>query len=342
MAAQNAAQHGAETTQQLLAFGRRTALRAETVDLNKVMSASEDFFRRALGEPIELDLTCAPDLWACLVDPVQFEAAILNLVVNAHDAMPRGGRLLIASENVEIDRATADETDGLTPGRYVRICVSDTGTGMNAETVARAFEPFFTTKEVGQGSGLGLSQVYGFIKQSGGYVSIDSTPGVGTSFSLYLPYSEVRPQSYQPDQSAPDQIPHGAEKILIVEDDHGVLEVTVAMINDLGYEVVTATGGGEALELLNSDPSIDLLFTDIAMPGGIGGIQLAEQARKSRDDLRVLLTSGYPAKGGSAAAVSGFSLIAKPYKQEQLARMLRVVLDRRAQMARSISSQHAS
>ena len=330
-AAQDAAQHGAQMTQQLLAFGRRTSLRAETIDLNKVLSASEDFFRRALGESIELDLAFAPNLWPCWVDPVQFEAAILNLVVNARDAMPRGGQLRIASDNIEIDRSEAVETDGLKPGSYVRVCISDTGIGMDEATAARVFEPFFTTKEVGEGSGLGLSQVYGFINQSGGCVAVDSTPGVGTIFRLYLPRSDARPRAHR--GPAPTvQIPHGHEKILIVEDNEGVLDVAIAMISDLGYEIATATTGLQALALLRNDPSIDLLFTDVVMPGGLGGLELAEKAQAIRDNLPVLLTSGYPARNGSTA-VADFSMIAKPYKQEELARMLRTVLDERSRVA---------
>jgi signal transduction histidine kinase len=326
--AQNAAHHGAQITRQLLAFGRRSTLRAETVDLNSFLSASEDFLRRALGEAIELDLAYAPDLWPCWADPVQFEAAILNLVVNARDAMARGGRLRIETDNVEIDRATAENAGGPVPGSYVRIRVSDNGIGMDAETAMRAFEPFFTTKEVGRGSGLGLSQVYGFINQSGGHVDVDSAPGEGASFSLYLPRSEAGARSYRAD--APSvEIPSGRERILVVEDNDEVLEVAVTIIRDLGYEVLIATDGDEALALLGRDPSIDLLFSDVVMPGGLSGFQLAEMARAVNADLQVLLTSGYPARGGGNASANRFPLIMKPYRREQLARMLRAALDRR-------------
>jgi signal transduction histidine kinase len=342
MAAQNAAQHGAKMIQRLLAFGRRAPLRAETVELNKVIRAAEEFLRRALGETIELQLAFTPDLWPCWADQAQFEAAILNLVVNAHDAMPRGGRLNIAADNVEIDRITADGMDGLAPGRYVRICLSDTGIGMDEETRARAFEPFFTTKEVGQGSGLGLSQVYGFANQSGGYVAVDSTPGRGTSFSLYLPHSEARPKSRWPDTAETGQIPLGREKILVVEDNDAVLDVAVAMISDLGYEVITAVDGAAALALLQSDPTIELLFTDVVMPGRLSGVQLAETAREIKRDLQVLLTSGYPAADSNRVAGSNFSLITKPYKQERLARMLRALLDSHSRMASPIGEAQRS
>jgi len=269
---------------------------------------------------------------------VQFEAAILNIVVNAHDAMPRGGRLRIESDNVEIDRLKAADADGPMPGGYVRIAISDTGVGMSAETAARAFEPFFTTKEVGQGSGLGLSQVYGFINQSGGHVAVESTPGVGTSFILYLPRSEAVPQSHRPRIAAGFQTPCGDEKVLVVEDNDGVLEVAVAMLRELGYEVLIAVDGVEALTLLQRDPSIDLLFTDIVMPGGLSGIQLAEKAQAINVNLRVLLTSGYPARGASSAVATNLPLIVKPYRREQLARMLRTILDRRAPVAPAAQS----
>jgi signal transduction histidine kinase len=327
--AQNAAHHGAQITRQLLAFGRRSTLRAETIDLNSFLSASEDFLRRALGEAIELDLVYAPDLWPCWADPVQFEAAILNLVVNARDAMPRGGRLSIETDNVEIDRATAEEAGGPVPGAYVRVSVSDNGIGMDAETATRAFEPFFTTKEVGRGSGLGLSQVYGFINQSGGHVSVDSAPGAGTSFRLYLPRSDARARSYRADGEG-GEIPCGRERILVVEDNDEVLDVAVTIIRDLGYEVLVATDGDEAYALLCKDQSIDLLFSDIVMPGSVSGFQLAEMARGINANLQVLLTSGYPARGGGSAVANHFPLIMKPYRREQLARMLRAALDGRA------------
>jgi signal transduction histidine kinase len=323
-AARNATQRGAQMTQQLLAFGRRSTLRAETLDLNQLIDSCEDFLRRALGASIALDLIYASDLWACSVDPIQFEAAILNMVVNAHDAMPSGGRLRIETDNVEVARARTESPEGPMPGEYVRVRVSDTGIGMDAETIARAFEPFFTTKEVGEGSGLGLSQVYGFINQSGGHVSLDSTPGIGTSLSLYLPRSNMGAQPRRPDAAAEVPAPRGHERILIVEDNNEVREIAVMMMGDLGYETLTATDGDEALRLLHTDPSVDLLFTDIVMPG-LSGIELVEKARVIRPMLRTLLTSGYPAR--SDKATSQFPLIMKPYRYEHLARMLRAALD---------------
>jgi signal transduction histidine kinase len=328
-AAQNAVEHGAQLTQQLLAFARRSVLDAETVDLNAVISGSEDFLRRALNETISLEVAYSPDLWPCFIDRVRFEAAILNLVVNARDAMPRGGELRIETGNVEIsDPGSTGGCAGreLKPGSYVYVCVSDNGVGMTADVVQRAFEPFFTTKEVGQGTGLGLSQVYGFVTQSGGNVTIKSTPDVGTTFNLYLPRSKAERRGH--DLSAePNAGPcFGNETILVVEDNAELLEIAVTMIRDLGYKVLVAANGVEAIALLNGGTPVDLLFSDVVMPHGINGSDLASEARSIDKNLKVLLTSGYPGTHGTQAASDDFPILAKPYRRDDLARMLRAAL----------------
>ncbi|MGC1299078.1 MAG: ATP-binding protein, partial [Alloacidobacterium sp.] len=234
-AAQNAVEHGTQLTQQLLAFARRSVLDAETVNLNAVISGSEDFLRRALNETISLAVAYSPDLWPCFIDPVQFEAAILNLVVNARDAMPRGGELRIETGNVEI--SDPEGTGGyagleLKPGSYVYVRVSDNGAGMTADVVQRAFEPFFTTKEVGQGTGLGLSQVYGFVTQSGGDVTIKSAPDAGTTFILFLPRSMAKIQDHDLGVEPNAGRCSGNETILVVEDNAELLEIAVTMIGE--------------------------------------------------------------------------------------------------------------
>lgn len=329
-AAQNAVEHGAQLTQQLLAFARRSVLDAETVDLNAVISDSEDFLRRALNEAISLKVAYSPDLWPCFIDRVQFEAAILNLVVNARDAMPRGGELRIETGNVEI----GDPGGGaggcagreLKPGCYVYVCVSDNGVGKKADVVQRAFEPFFTTKEVGQGTGLGLSQVYGFVTQSGGAVTIKSTPNAGTIFILYLPRSTAERQDHNLGAEPSAAPSFGNETILVVEDNAELLEIVVTMIRDLGYKVLVAANGVEAIALLNGDTPIDLLFSDVVMPHGINGADLASEARSIDKNLRVLLTSGYPGTHGAEPASDDFPKLTKPYRRDDLARMLRAAL----------------
>jgi signal transduction histidine kinase len=328
-AAQNAVEHGARLTQQLLAFARRSVLDAETVDLNAVIFASEDFLRRALNEAISLEIAYSKNLWPCFIDPIQFEAAILNLVVNARDAMPRGGQLRIETGNVEIrdsGGAGGDAGRGLKSGSYVYVRVSDNGVGMTADVAERAFEPFFTTKEVGQGTGLGLSQVYGFVTQSGGDVTIKSTPEAGTTFILYLPRSKEQRPNHNSD-AQPNAVPcFGTETILVVEDNAELQEIAATMIRDLGYRVLVAADGVEAIALLSGNTSIDLLFSDIVMPHGVNGADLASKARSIDKNLKVLLTSGYPGMHGAEAVSDDFPILAKPYRRDDLARMLRAAL----------------
>jgi signal transduction histidine kinase len=322
-----AADHGAQMTQQLLAFARRGVLQSRTVDLNTVIAGMSDFLSRTLGDTITFEFSQTPGLWLCDIDPVQFEAAILNLAINGHDAMPDGGTLRIELGNVDT-RKNGRETN-ISPGCYTCVRVVDSGTGMTQDVIERAFEPFFTTKNVGEGSGLGLSQVYGFVNQSGGDVRITSTPGEGTAVELYLPRCGTEAaETNGADVRVRKAEPRGAETILIVEDDDLVRDVAVEIIEDLGYKVLAASNGAEALAVLRGSQQIDLLFSDVLMPGGMNGVALATEAREIRDGLKVLLTSGYPARDGARPiAPSKFPMIQKPYQRNKLALVLRTILD---------------
>jgi PAS domain S-box-containing protein len=303
---------GATLTQQLLAFARQQPLQAETRNVNHLINGFESVLRRAGNASIEFKLELAPDAHSAVIDSARFESALLNLVVNARDAMPLGGCLTMSTANVTLGERTVGT---LAAGPYVKVTVSDTGTGMSPETVARAFEPFYTTKEVGKGTGLGLSQVYGFIKQSGGEVVIDSTQGEGTAISIYLPAvtdgSQVAPTS-------------DTEAVLIVEDEPDLMDVASALFISMGYDVVTAASGQEAIEVM-ANREVDILFTDVIMPNGINGIELATRARVARPDLKIILASGYPlpALKIEDSALNDFSFVQKPYRLSDLARALR-------------------
>ena len=322
--AQAATEHAAKITQQLLSFARRSTFTTETVNVADLLAASQGFLRRAAGEAIEVTFVGAPDLWHCRADPVQLEAAILNLVVNARDAMPRGGRLRIENMNVSVGTTGGPAERGVLAGDYVQIVASDTGEGMPPEVVDRAFEPFFTTKEVGKGSGLGLSQVYGFVKQSGGHILIDSLPGEGTAVILYLPRGAASGEPSATAHAGSDEAPGGNETVLIVDDNEDVREVSAVIVGSLGYEVLTAGDAAEALELIHTHRSIELLVSDIVMSGGIDGFELARRARVLRPGLAILLMSGYPA--GGVAVACEFPVIRKPYRREELARRIRTTL----------------
>ena len=322
--AEAATEHAAKITQQLLAFARRsTVFTAKTVGLTDLLEVSDGLLRRAAGEAIEVDFACAPGLWRCHVDPVQLEAAILNLVVNARDAMPGGGKLRIESVNVSVGTTGGEAERGIPAGDYVQIIASDTGQGMPPEILERVFEPFFTTKEVGKGSGLGLSQVYGFLRQSDGHILIDSKPGEGTVIRLYLPRSVVSAEPSATEDARPHDAPGGNETVLIVDDNEDVRRVTAVIIESFGYKVLTAGDALEALAVIGSQCGIDLLVSDIVMSGGIDGFNLAEQARVLLPGLPVLLMSGYPA--GSAEKCH-IPILRKPYRRDELARHVRAAL----------------
>jgi two-component system NtrC family sensor kinase len=330
-AAQRGITRGEQLTHSLLAFARRQTLRPEVVNANRLVKEFGDLLQRATGEAVEVQFVLSTTLDPCLVDPGEFQSALLNLVVNARDAMPSGGKITIQTENVALKaNAVTIGSRDVPAGNYVVVAVGDTGEGMSAKVAERAFEPFFTTKEVGKGSGLGLSQVYGFVKQSGGYVQIESEPAVGTTVRLYLPRSTVVSAPLVAPRPAvePPRSP-GQETILVVEDDPDVRDVVALRLRDLGYHVLTAEDGREALTVLRSDPSIDLIFTDLVMPNGVRGDDLVRRAREFRTGLRVVLTSGYPASVEPLAwdALGGeVGFLAKPYKAEELARVIRAAL----------------
>ena len=327
-ASESATTRATKLTQQLLAFARRSALKQDIVALDEVIVACEPFLRRALGDVSQLALSFESDVWPCRIDAAQFEAAILNLVVNARDAMPSGGRLEVTTRNLTVDSQEARRIAELSEGDYVLISVADTGIGMESDVVAHAFEPFFTTKEVGKGTGLGLSQVYGFIKQSGGHVAIDTAPGVGTTFHLYLPRCRDDQHASFAQSGAPQVTPTGYETVLVVEDNAEVLELVVNTIADLGYNVLTATDGPSALELVRSEQPIDLLFSDVVMPGGMNGFELITRARAIRGELKALVTSGYANIQRPGADRPDVPLLVKPYRRADLAQSIRMALDR--------------
>jgi signal transduction histidine kinase len=321
-AAQRAALRGARLTQQLLAYGRRQTLHPELADLNGLLHEFESLVRRAVGERIELAIHPAPALSSCVVDPAQFQASLLNLALNARDAMPAGGTLTIETRHVE-HRSDESSPHDWPAGSYVAVAVTDTGVGMTPEVCAHAFEPFFTTKGVGKGSGLGLSQVYGFVKQSGGHATIDSTPGQGTTITLYLPRAEaasVAPHAAA--SSAPAGHARNGEAVLIVEDDDDARRAVAAMLDALGYAVLTARSGREAVAILGRDQRVDLLLTDVVMPG-MSGVEVANEALRLRRGIKVLLTSGYAHEVLAAhGANNNFPMVAKPYRAHELAEKL--------------------
>ena len=325
-----AGERGAELTQRLLAFSRRQTLSPVEVDCNALLDSMHKLLRRTLREDIEIRTDFEPGLQPAYADPAQLESAILNLSLNAQDAMVSGGRLSISTANVSLDGQYQTLHPEVRPGDYVLIAITDNGEGMPKSVLERVFEPFFTTKEVGKGSGLGLSMVYGFIKQSNGHVSIYSEPGLGTTVRMYLPVvlskALVEPA---PIRVHHDEAPSGKEAVLVVEDDPFVRSHAVRSLESLGYQVMAAIDGNEALQKLGSDLQVDVLFTDIVMPGGLNGWELARHARQSRPHLRVLLTSGYALETLSAHERLGdcAAILTKPYRKVELARRLREVLD---------------
>ena len=327
------ADKAAELTRRLLAFGRRQALSPRAVDANQLIGDMIDLLRRALGETIRLDLALADQLWPTHVDPSQLENAVLNLAINGRDAMTAGGVLTITTANCELDEAWLKQHRlGLAPGGYVLLAVRDTGEGMPPEIVSRALEPFFTTKEVGRGTGLGLSQVYGFVSQSGGHLQIDSAVGEGTAIRIYLPRDDRPSEAPAPKREAENGSElaraRPGETVLIAEDEEQVREMAVETLTELGYGVRAAPNGAEALAMLEAEPGISLLFTDVVMPR-MDGRRLAEAAAALRPGLPVLFTTGYTGDaivhGGRLD--SGVELLQKPYTAQALAARIRALLD---------------
>lgn len=322
----------AELTKRLLAFSRKQALRPETTDVNVLIKGMMDLLVRTLGETIDVGAVLCDELWNTTIDRGQLEVALLNLAINSRDAMPRGGRLTIESENATLDEDYAAQNNEVTPGPYVMLVVSDTGTGMPAEIMAQVFEPFFTTKEVGAGSGLGLSMVYGFVKQSGGHITISSEIAQGTTVKIYLPRAVEA--AALAGRSAPDEFePRGnGEIILVVEDDADVRKSVVRLLSNLGYRTIEAGNGEEALVLLDQTPEVSLLFTDIVLPGDMSGVELTHEAYGRSPRLKVLYTSGYSANAiiRHGCPGNGVDLIEKPYRTAHLARKVRTALGQQA------------
>ncbi|MET3973647.1 signal transduction histidine kinase/CheY-like chemotaxis protein [Bradyrhizobium sp. S3.9.1] len=327
--AMNGAQRAASLTQRLLAFSRRQALDPKPVDVNVLVNGLSEMIHRTLGETIAVETVLGAGLWRVEADPNELEAAILNLAVNARDAMPNGGRLTLETGNAHIDEAYVAAHSEVVAGQYVVISVSDAGVGMDPQTVAQAFEPFFTTKPVGKGTGLGLSQVYGFVKQSGGHVKIYSEVGQGTTVKIYLP----RLAGEASHDAAPEEMlnPEAGqeETVLVVEDDEEVRAYSVESLRELGYRVLEAHDGPAALRALDRQPRVDLLFTDVVLPGGMTGAQLAAQARAVRPSLKVLFTTGYARNSiiHHGRLDKGVQLIVKPFSFNELAAKVRDVLD---------------
>jgi signal transduction histidine kinase/CheY-like chemotaxis protein len=327
------ARRAATLTQRLLAFSRQQPLSPQRVDANKLVSSISDLLRRTIGEAIALETVMAGGLWGAHADPNQLENAIVNLAVNARDAMPDGGKLTIETQNCHLDEAYVSMlAEPVRPGQYVMIAVADSGAGMDAATRERAFEPFFTTKDIGRGTGLGLSQVYGFVRQSGGHVRIYSELGEGTTVKIYLPRDLGGSESTEP--AIPKyELPRaiGTECILVVEDEDTLRTFTVEALSDLGYHVLAARHGPEALSLLEGTQEVDLLFTDIVMPGGMNGRQLADAALQRRPTLKVLFTTGYARNAviHHGRLDPGVQLIGKPFSMNALAVKVRDMLDRR-------------
>jgi len=329
--AQSAANKAAVLTQQLLAFSRRQKLEGRTVNLNSLVSSTVELAAQRVGPDVELQMDLAPALWNCRIDTTQAEVAILNLVINARDALKGrpDQRVLLSTRNVDVSKAAAaNELDHLPAGRLVCISVQDNGSGMSPDIVRRVMDPFFTTKEEGEGTGLGLSMVYGFVKQSGGTVRIASEPGVGTTVSLYFPATnDALTKDAAPSNMAMDR--GGSERILIVEDRDDVAELAQMLLEAGGYQTRVANDGASALALLEQGEVFDLLFTDLIMPGGMNGVLLAREAKRRLPKLKVLLTTGYAEAGleRTDAGGSEYEVLNKPFNRQQLLRKVRLVLE---------------
>ena len=326
------AQRGSDLTARLMAFSRQQVLEAETVSLNELVSEMAEMLHRTLGASVTVEMALDPALEKTRIDPSQMGNALLNLAINARDAMPEGGTLRIATANVVLGPGDPLIHDDVPPGAYVTLAVSDTGCGMTGEVLERAFDPFFTTKEIGQGTGLGLSMVYGFVQQSNGRVRIYSEPQQGTTVRVYLPSVRDAEQERWTGKPVPTDLERGTETIMVVEDEDDVRETAVAILENLGYRVVAAADAGAALAMLNERPDIDLLFTDVVMPGGMTGPELAKAVKSVRPDIKVLLTSGYAgaSRSGESPPSLDFPWVTKPYQEHELARQIRATLDQAA------------
>ncbi len=329
-----AADRGAALTQRLLAFSRKQVLQPQITDINKLVENMNDLLRRSLGGTIQVETKLATDLPATMVDLIQLETALLNLAVNARDAMPRGGLLRIETGHGYLDQVHSAEGDDVAPGEYLHLSVIDTGTGMNPEVRERVFEPFFTTKVVGKGSGLGLSMVYGFVKQSGGHVAISSEPGKGTTVRIYLPCVAEKPRGMAEVRPLhPHMEPHG-ESILLVEDDEEVRTLATRLLRELGYSVIETADSQTAIAVLEQGAPVDLLLVDMSLPGEMNGLDVARETLKRRSGAKVLFASGFsdaipgflpaPATGGPPVKIP---VLSKPFHRSELAAQVREALD---------------
>jgi PAS domain S-box-containing protein len=334
--AMRGARRAESLTQRLLAFSRQQPLEPKSVDVGRLVTGMSDLLRRTLGEQISVETVLAGGLWRAHADPNQLEVAIINLAVNARDAMPSGGKLTLETANVHLDERYAAEQVEVLPGQYVMLAVTDTGVGMPSEVKAKAFDPFFTTKDIGQGTGLGLSQVYGFVKQSRGHVQIYSEEGEGTTVKIYLPrhHSDAADAEEEPVRT----VARGrkSETILVVEDDDDVRNYSSESLRELGYTVLEARNARMALQLLERHPEVAVIFTDIGLPGGMNGRQLCEEARKLRPTLKVLFTSGYARNAivHDGRLDPGVELLTKPFTQAALGEKLRDIIDAKSSPAR--------
>jgi len=324
-AADGAARRAASLTHRLLAFSRRQTLDPKPTKINRLIAGLEELIRRTVGPGIQVEVVGAAGLWTALVDRNQLENALLNLCINARDAMPEGGRITIETANKWLDERAARERE-LSPGQYISLCVTDTGTGMTPEVIKRAFDPFFTTKPLGQGTGLGLSMIYGFARQSGGQVRIYSEVGKGTTMCLYLPRHQGRDEDAQIAHEW-EVAPRATEgqTVLVVDDEPTVRMLVSEVLQELGYTAIEVADGSTGLQVLRSDQRIDLLITDVGLPGGINGRQVADGAREVRPDLKVLFITGYAENAvvGNGHLEPGMQVLAKPFPMEALATRIR-------------------
>ncbi len=329
--AAESARRAAGLTHRLLAFARRQPIAPRSIDVTTLVASMEDLLRRSLGERIMLELVLSQNLWATRCDQNQLESAVLNLAINARDAMPGEGKLFIESKNTDLDASAASRLRDVEPGQYVTITVRDTGVGMDSETISRIFEPFFTTKGQGQGTGLGLSMIYGFVRQSGGFVHVDSKIGLGSIFTIYMP----RWEGADTEQEAVAAAPGGGtgakqgETILVVEDDAIVRTLIVEVLTELGYSIIAAADGREGSDILQSAQRLDLLITDIGLPG-LDGRQIADMGRAVRPQLKILFMTAYAESAAQASGFlkSGMSLIAKPFEMGTFANCVRDLIER--------------
>jgi len=328
-AAQGAGRRAAALTQRLLAFSRRQTLDPKPTDVNRLITGMEDLLRRTVGQMVQIEVVGAAGLWTALIDPSQMENALLNLCINARDAMPDGGKLTIETANKWLDERTGHERD-LPPGQYLSICVTDTGTGMTPETIERVFEPFFTTKPTGQGTGLGLSMIYGFARQSGGQVRIYSELGSGTTMCIYLPRHLGDAENDVVIERSSPEGNSGGETVLVVDDEPTIRHLIDEVLDDLGYTVIGAADGVAGLKVLQSGARVELLITDVGLPNGMNGRQVADAARSLRPDLKILFITGYAenAAFNNGHLEPGMALLTKPFSMEDLTQKVRTMLDR--------------